>query len=84
MDTHRPPHFNGTNFPYYSARMACYLEVVDLGGWRVTRNGMKPHKNLEKLTTSDKKEIHLNARAKNRLYVSYHGYFQSSIYFENY
>jgi hypothetical protein len=35
MDTHRPPHFDGTNFPYYSARMACYLEVVDLGVWRV-------------------------------------------------
>jgi hypothetical protein len=28
MDTHRPPHFDGTNFPYYSARMACYLEAV--------------------------------------------------------
>jgi hypothetical protein len=30
MDTHRPPHFDGTNFPYYSARMDCNLEVVDL------------------------------------------------------
>jgi hypothetical protein len=29
---------------------------------------MKPPKNPEKLTTSDKKEIHLNARAKNCLY----------------
>jgi hypothetical protein len=47
MDTHRPPHFDGTNFPYYSARMACYLEVVDLGVWRVTRDGMKPPKNPE-------------------------------------
>jgi hypothetical protein len=37
MDTHRPPHFDGTNFSYYSARMACYLEAVDLGVWRVTR-----------------------------------------------
>jgi hypothetical protein len=42
MDTHRPPHFDGTNFPYYSARMACYLEVVDLGVWIVTRDGMNP------------------------------------------
>ena len=25
MDTSRPPHFDGTNFPYYKARMACYL-----------------------------------------------------------
>jgi hypothetical protein len=41
MDTHRPPHFNDTNFPYYSARMACYLEAVDLGVWRVSRDGMK-------------------------------------------
>ena len=70
MDTHRPPHFDGTNFPYYSARMACYLEAVDLGVWRVTRDGMKPLKNPEKPTTSEEKEIHLNARAKNCLYES--------------
>jgi hypothetical protein len=70
MDTHRPPHFDGTNFPYYSARMICYIEVDDLGVWRVTRDGMKPPKNPEKLTTSEEKEIHLNARAKNRLYES--------------
>jgi hypothetical protein len=31
---------------------------------------MKPPKNPEKLTTSDEKEIHLNARAKNCLYES--------------
>jgi hypothetical protein len=70
MDTHRPPHFNDTNFLYYSARMACYLEVVDLGVWRVTHDGMKPPKNPEKPTTSEEKEIHLNARAKNCLYES--------------
>jgi hypothetical protein len=70
MNTHRPPHFDDTNFPYYSARIACYLEVVDLGVWRVTRDEIKPHKNLEKLTTSEEKEIHLNARAKNCLYES--------------
>jgi hypothetical protein len=64
MDTHRPPHFDDTNFPHYSARMACYLEVDDLGIWRVTRDGMKPPKNPKKLTTSEEKEIHLNARAK--------------------
>jgi hypothetical protein len=69
MDTHRPPHFDGTNFPYYSARMACYLEAIDLGVWRVTRDGMKPPKNPEKPTTSEEKEIHLNARAKNCLNV---------------
>jgi hypothetical protein len=70
MDTHRPPHFDDTNFPYYSARMTCYLEAVDLGVWRVIRDGMKPPKNSEKLTASDEKEIHLNARAKNCLYES--------------
>jgi hypothetical protein len=70
MDTHRPPHFDGTNFPYYSVRLACYLEAVDLGVWRVTRDGMKPPKNPEKPTTSEEKEIHLNARAKNCLYES--------------
>jgi hypothetical protein len=31
---------------------------------------MKPPKNLEKPTTSEEKEIHLNARAKKRLYES--------------
>jgi hypothetical protein len=70
MDSHRPPHFDVTNFPYYSTRMACYLEVVDLGVWRVTCEGMKPPKNPEKLTASDEKEIHLNARTKNCLYES--------------
>jgi hypothetical protein len=65
-----PAHFNGTNFPYYSARMTCYLKVVDLGVWRVTRDGMKPPKNPEKPTTSEEKEIHLNARAKSCLYES--------------
>jgi hypothetical protein len=43
--------------------MTCYLEAVDLGVWE-TRDGMKPPRNPEKLTASDKKEIHLNARAK--------------------
>jgi hypothetical protein len=70
MDTHRTPHFDDTNFPYYSARMACYLDVADLGVWRVTRDGVKPPKNPEKPTTSEEKEIHLNARAKNFLYES--------------
>jgi hypothetical protein len=50
--------------------MACYLEAVDLGVWRVTRHRMKPPKNSENLTASDVKEIHLNARAKNCLYES--------------
>jgi hypothetical protein len=50
--------------------MACYLEVVDLGVWRVIRGEMKPPKNPEKPTTSEEKEIHLNARAKNCLYES--------------
>jgi hypothetical protein len=70
MDTHRPPHFDGTKFSYYSARMTCYLEAVDLSVWRVSRDGIKPPKNPEKLTTSEEKEIHLNARAKNCLYES--------------
>jgi hypothetical protein len=48
--------------------MACYVEAIDLGVWRVTHDGMKPPKNLKKLTMSDEKEIHLNARAKNCLY----------------
>jgi hypothetical protein len=50
--------------------MACYLEAVDLSVWGVTHDGMKPLKNPEKPTTSEEKEIHLNARAKNCLYES--------------
>jgi hypothetical protein len=50
--------------------MTCYLEAIDLGVWIVTRDAVKPPKNPEKLITSDKKEIHLNARAKNCLYES--------------
>jgi hypothetical protein len=57
MDTHRPPHFDSTNFPYYSVGMPCYLEAVDLGVWRVTHDRMKPPKNHEKLTTSDEKKL---------------------------
>ena len=34
-------------------------------------DGMKPLKNLDKPTTSDEKEIHLNARAKNCLFKSF-------------
>jgi hypothetical protein len=55
----------------FPTRMTCYLEAVDLGVWRVTRDGMKPPKNTNNLTTSDEKEIHLNARAKNCLYESH-------------
>jgi hypothetical protein len=50
--------------------MACYLEAIHLGVWRVTRDEMKPPKNSEKPTTGEEKEIHLNASAKNCLYES--------------
>lgn len=56
MYTSRSSHFASTNFSYWSARKTCYLEAVDLGVWRVTRDGMKPLNNLEKPTTSDEKE----------------------------
>jgi hypothetical protein len=84
MDTHRPPHFDNTNFSYYSARVACYLKAVDLGVWRVTRDETKPPKNPEKLTMSDEKEIHLNVRAKNFLYEFIRmDIFNQIYYFEN-
>ena len=56
MDTSRPPQFDDTNFPYYKAIMACYLEAVDLGVWRVTRDGMKPIKNPDKPTQSEERK----------------------------
>ena len=70
IDTSRPPHVDDTNFPYYKARMACHLEMVDFGVWRVTRDGMKPIKNPNK-PTKRKKKIHFNARAKNCLFESF-------------
>ena len=57
IDTSRPLHFDGTNFPYYKARMACYLEAVDLGVWRVSHDGMKPIKNPDKPTKSEEKKF---------------------------
>jgi len=57
MDTSRPPHFDGTNLSYYKARMACHLEAVDLGVWRVTRDMMKPIKNPDKPTKSEEKKF---------------------------
>ena len=51
--------------------MACYLEAVDLGVWRITHDRMKPIKNPDKLTKSEEKKIHFNARAKNCLFESF-------------
>jgi hypothetical protein len=40
--------------------MVFYLKTIDLDIWGVTRDVIKPIKNLEKLTTSDEKN-YLNA-----------------------
>ena len=56
IDTSRPPYFDDTNF-YYKARMACHLEAVDLGVWRVTLDGMKSIKNPDKPTKSEEKKF---------------------------
>ena len=70
MDIHKPLHFDDTNFSYYSARLACYLEEVDIGVWSVTHDGMRHIKNPNMPSASDEIEIHLNARAKNCLFNS--------------
>jgi hypothetical protein len=51
--------------------MVVHLDAVDLGVWRVTRDGMKPIKNPDKPTKNEEKEIHLNAKAKNCLFESF-------------
>ena len=71
MDTSRPLHFDGTNFPYYKAKMACHLEAIDWGVRRVTHDEIKPIKNPNKPTKSEEKEIHFNARVKNFLFESF-------------
>ena len=55
MDTARPLHFDGTNSPYYKTRMACHLEAVDLGVWRITRDRIKHIKNPDKPSKSEEK-----------------------------
>jgi hypothetical protein len=46
-------HFDGTNFFYWCARMTlCYLEVVDVGFFRVARDVMKLLKNPNKPTSN--------------------------------
>ena len=64
MDTARPPQFDGTNFLYYKVRMACHLEAVDLGVWRVTRDGMKPIMIPDKPTKSEEKKFILMLKLK--------------------
>ena len=71
MDTSRPPYFDGTNFPYYKARIVCHLEAVDLGFWRITHDRTKPIKNPNKPIKSEEKENHFNGRAKNCLFESF-------------
>ena len=51
--------------------MVCHLKAVDLGVWRVTRDGIKPIKNPDKPTKSEEKEIHFNDRSKNCLFKSF-------------
>jgi hypothetical protein len=70
MDTGRVPHFDGTNYPYWSVRMASYLEAVGLDVWRVTREGTNPPAKPDRLTKADEKEIHFNAIARNALLES--------------
>ena len=60
--------------------MACYLEAVDLGVWRVTRDGMKPIKNPDKPTKSEEIEIYFNARAKNCLFESFSIYVFNQVF----
>lgn len=69
MGTSRTPHFDSTNFPYYSSRMTYYLKTIDLGVWRVTHDRMKHLKNVKKPTRSDEKKIYLNTRAKDCLFA---------------
>ena len=48
--------------------MCCYLEAIDLGVFRVTKDKMEHLNYPEKTTTSDEKEIHLNVRARNCIF----------------
>jgi hypothetical protein len=48
--------------------MVFYLEAVDLGVWRLTRDWIKPQKNPKKSISRDEKEIHVSAYSKNFLF----------------
>ena len=69
-DIGRPPHFDGTNFPYWHVRMSCFLEAKGLDVWRVTNMGMKPPARPNKPTKADERELHYNAIARNSIFES--------------
>jgi hypothetical protein len=69
-DLGRPPHFDGTNYPYWHVRMSCFLEAKGLCVWKVTNEGMKPLTPPNNPTKADEKEIHFNAIAQNYLLES--------------
>ncbi|CAN6324860.1 unnamed protein product [Urochloa humidicola] len=69
-DIGKPPHFDGTNYPYWHIRMSCFLEAKGLGVWRVTEKGMKPLSRPDNPTKADENELHLNAIARNSILES--------------
>uniref|UniRef100_K3YDI6 DUF4219 domain-containing protein n=1 Tax=Setaria italica TaxID=4555 RepID=K3YDI6_SETIT len=69
-DLGRPPHFDGTNFPYWHVRMSCFLKAKCLGIWRVTKHEMNPIAQPNNPTKADEKELHLNAIAWNSIFES--------------
>jgi hypothetical protein len=79
MDTFRSPHFDGKTLilECYKSIMACYLETIYFGIWRVTRDAIEPLKNLEEPTTGNGKH-HIDARAKNCLFESFNQVFTLS------
>ncbi|CAO2038777.1 unnamed protein product [Urochloa humidicola] len=69
-DVGKPPHFDGTNYPYWQVRMSYYLEAKGLDVWRVTEKRMKPLTRPNNPTKADERELHLNAIAQNSIFES--------------
>ena len=37
--SNRPPFFNGTNFPYWKARMQAFLQAINMEVWDIVEEG---------------------------------------------
>ena len=76
----RPPHFSGSNYNYWKARMRIFIQANDYACWDVIENGptiptkMTEEGEIPKLkkewTPTDVKDIQNNAKAMHTLYCA--------------
>jgi hypothetical protein len=77
------PLYVGTNFPYWSSRIGCYLEALDLDIWRVTYDRTKHLKDHENQTMSDKNKFILMWDLKIYLFETFRINFFNQVFTPN-